>query len=370
MKRITNYLLISVCVFLMACGGGVGSGGGSGSKVGDKVAKTVTGTAAKGAVLPKGSVVELRSSVGYVDIETYVLDDNGEKTYDENGDPVTKVESVYKESVVLTGSIEDNNGTYAIDVTEVAKPFLLRVQDAGTGTWYYSIADGVSTKANINPYTDILIRMWYMDRACADNPANIDIDDVFTSGLLTVAADGSAISSTPINYTYDLTEAGTIYYGKPLALPDIDDIEQVRLILNYNIKQIYGVDMENVLTTNWTVGASYDALLDSTGFDRSYLDLVASNAYCYPTRITNCYVVCDTTAKTITIDFWTSYAGTHLYLNQESTWELTLASTDSNGLKHYTGTFSYTTKPSLVCSVTFDYISNAQYVCGFPVYFK
>ena len=364
MKRLSFFLLLVTAIISSACSGG--SNGGAEKNL-EKIHKNISGIAARGVALPQGSIVELRSSAGYVDIESNVLDESGNMTYDENGDPVTQIETVYKESTIITSSVSDGNGNYTVDITEAAQPFLVRVQDADTGTWYYSYTDGSYTTVNVNPYTDTLIRQWYMGRINADNPANIDIDDVFTSGQLTVYYNGDPVVS--MSYSYG-NQTATIYYGKPISLPNFDDIEQVRTAITYNVKKIYNVDLQNVLNDTWVVGESYDTLLDSAGFDIDYINRIAFSIYYSADKVYNAFIECDTANKKLKISLWTKYAGSHFYYAYEGAHELTYVSTDSNGIKYYTGEISYTDTPGLMGTFAFDNLSSAEYVASFPVYFN
>jgi len=84
---------------------------------------TIKGTAAKGAAIASATVT--------------VKDKNG---------------------VTNTGTT-DANGKYAIDVTGLTAPFLLRI-DLADGTALYSVGSAAGV-VNIHPFTDLIIQTWY-----------------------------------------------------------------------------------------------------------------------------------------------------------------------------------------------------------------
>ena len=281
MKRlffITWFVFLSI---LIACGGGSSS---KTDKDGtprnpQKVSKFVKGVAAKGVALPIGSIVELRSTHKDYEVEYYVLDEEtGEKILNESGNPIIETKVEHKESIIITSTVIDNNGTYEMDVTELASPYLIRAKDSSTGLWYYSVSDGEVGVANINPYTDMLIRQWYLKRVSLENPCHIDIDQAFTPGILTIYDNGNPV--TDLLYSvFGSPVSGHVWYGKEMSLPNITDINKVRDALAFSINERYGVVLGDVITRNWIINEPYDALLDDAGFDPAYLQQIINSMY-------------------------------------------------------------------------------------------
>jgi len=280
MKRLFFITWFVFLTILISCGGGSSKTDKDGtSKNPQKVSKFVKGVAAKGVALPIGSVVELRSTHKDYEVEYYVLDEEtGEKILDEFKEPLIETKTEHKESIIITSTVIDNNGTYEIDVTDLASPYLVRVKDSSTGLWYYSVSDGEVGIANVNPYTDMLIRQWYLKRVSLDFPCHIDIDQAFTPGILTVYDNGDPVEEL-LYFVFGSLVPGHIWYGKEMALPNITDVTKVKDALTFSVNERYKVILGDVLTRDWVINEPYDALLDDVGFDSVYLQRIIDSMY-------------------------------------------------------------------------------------------
>lgn len=152
LSRLQNVIILSIGLFLVACGGGGGGGTPPGA-----TAQTISGTAAAGAPLISASIT-VKDAVG-----------------------ATKSGA--------TGS----DGKYSIDVTGLTPPFLLKVV-SGANT-LYSVASAAGT-TNIHPFTDLIIRNYYKVKGS-------DVDTVFGGvgppALIPTAAEITTIADVTEN---------------------------------------------------------------------------------------------------------------------------------------------------------------------------
>jgi chitodextrinase len=190
MKMVKSYILIAAALAALTAGFvGCGHGGSSTSEEhgnGDGV--SLSGTAASGAPIASATIT--------------LKDKNGS----------------------LKTSVTGTDGKYSFDITGMTAPFLIKVPSGPVNL--YSVATSSGT-ANVHPYTDLIIRNWYMVKGS-------DMDTAFGST--------GALPSPP-------TEA------------DISPIEAaVRNIMKTWLQQ-EGLDVSsfNLITS------SFDA--DSVGFD-------------------------------------------------------------------------------------------------------
>lgn len=197
---------------------------------------TIKGVAAIGVVLPKGSEVQVRGSA---------------------------VDGVASE--VKTSAISDDQGNYAIDVSGLTGPYLLRVNDpAGhsdghghTYYWYYSLAQESGSTANINPLTDSMVRAWYQYSSIT-NLALINIDNSFSSGVY----------PSGVSYChYNVSLGALVPENTALPMPSAEDINYVTTSINFWLANGYiasgsTVELTNPVTSPWIVGQGYDQILD------------------------------------------------------------------------------------------------------------
>lgn len=221
----------------------------------------ITGTAAKGAIFPDGSPVELRSAPIPTGNQIIV-------GYYPNGDPDYQPETTPSE--VKTATVSGGEGRYTIDVTGMTEPYLIRVQDLSSGKWYYSYADGESDTANVNPYSDWIVRYWYYSMS-------FDPDISFSSGIVTFLYGGIPASYIKCSYGFNNTEI--IWNGMSLTIPDNSQIQRSMSELQYIINTRWLVDIGDVLTREWIIGESYDSILDGTTLDIAYIERQLSNTY-------------------------------------------------------------------------------------------
>lgn len=280
MKKLIIFLISLIFIFA-SCSGDSNS---DNNNVGTKV--LLSGRVATGAFMPNGTKIEVRGTAAWSVPE------------DEEETPV------FGPSEVLTGEVIGDNGEYEIDVSTLTAPYLIRAYDGVSGKWYYSYSNGQETVANVNPYTDLMVRRWYLNRPVIDgNPGGINIDDVFTvgiypSGLPRIVGVNPARSS------------GILPDNTPINIPDDEFIQTARIILSYCISTRYEIDIENFLTDNWSVGIGYDFLLDSIGEVtlRDYLEEVIYRIYAKtPDFFYRFNIYYQDSDNTIHIDIWSKY---------------------------------------------------------------
>ncbi len=191
MKMVKLYILIAAALTALTFGLiGCSHGGDSTSdKPGNGTAVTLSGTAASGAPIASATIT--------------LKDKNGS----------------------LKTGVTGTDGKYSFDITSMTPPFLIKVPLGQT--YLYSVVTSSGT-ANVHPYTDLIIRNWYMVKGS-------DVDTAFGST--------GALPSPP-------TEA------------DISTIEAaVRNIMKTWLQQ------ENLDASSFNlITSSFDA--DSIGFDK------------------------------------------------------------------------------------------------------
>lgn len=207
----------------------------------------ISGTAAVGAYIPDGSQVELRAAPVKTGNQIIV-------GYYPNGDPDYQDETTPTE--VRTAVVSGGEGAYTVDVTGLTEPYIVRVQCGGR--WYYSYADGSSDTANVNPYSDWMVRYYYQY-------INIDPDKYFISGKY----DTDDISYT--KWSYGLNKTGRLWHNQSMPLPDNVQIQRVVKQLQLIFLTRYSIDIGDVLTREWVVGETYDTILDGTIIDWEYI---------------------------------------------------------------------------------------------------
>ena len=278
----------------------------------------ITGIAATGAYAPEGSEVQLRAAPYYHQISE-----------DAEGNPIYNTE--LEPAEILTATVVGSEGNYTIDVGALSEPYLVRVKV--NDVWWYSYADGLSDTANVNPYTDILVKQWYLFKV---------VQGVIGSNVL---LDGQLLDGTNIDTFYDGIYTKQLdgsdlpdwMYGKPIVLPFQEDIKQIRVEQSFLVADIYGVVLEDVLTQNWVVGQPYDALLDDVNFDSEFLRKVAGEFYYNTDAIIKARVYYqDGKLKT---EMWTRHGEKGIRVLSANTspykYEYPTVAPDENGIRHF-----------------------------------
>ena len=245
------------------------------------VKKIIKGQAAVGSFLPIGAEVDIRPA------------------------PVNGVPC----DLIIT-SIQDESGTYTADVSnpktsasstitaDQPTGYIIRVQ-SGSG-WIYSYADnsGDAMTADVNPYTDIMIRVWYKYINIASAPGggnNYDIDVLFPSGLF-------SDNSTAI------------------GIPDSDTISEVIATMNNMLIRVYNLsDIDNFINMQWQEGSTIDSLLGSSSYPELswYLNTEFVKLFYSPDVLTDGAAFQGATqpfpggnGAPLTVDIWTPYGNT------------------------------------------------------------
>lgn len=256
-----------------------------------KVKRTIHGIAATGAVIEEGAAVEVRpAAVDGVPSDIIVA------TVGADGSYVVEIpESVpeISESGVITKSFSILKSS----VPQNGTGFIIRVYSASAGSWLYSYSenDGVDTVANVNPYTDKIIRTFYSQMNNDAYPFiyayDQNIDNIFPSGIF---SDGA----TAIN------------------VPEKEIIDQVMTVMSNMLKDTYGLsDIQNALIDTWEIGVGLDRLLDLAVGTRLKMWLQNEFSYLYqnPYALISSNVYEDDyspTVNTIHVDIWTAYGNT------------------------------------------------------------
>lgn len=226
MKKLTTLLFAAALLFVVACEGG--------SDDPKPVVNTkVTGVVAKGSPLPIGSTVEIRGAAS---------------------GPTTP-------SIVITTTISNNSGSYEGIVNELTAPYLVRAYDAAKSVWLYSYTTG--TVANINTFTDALVRDWYGNTDDV-NQARSSIDASFLKGTYSAGDvySHNGVSDPSINME-----------GRAIPMPDATTMNKAKYLLEQWLYS-YHAGAEAAPDTNafgdifvspWTIGVGWDAVLDSLG---------------------------------------------------------------------------------------------------------
>lgn len=278
----------------------------------------ISGTAAVGTYIPDGSAVELRAApvkTGNQILVGYYPDESPDYR-----DETTPTE-------IRTATVSGGEGKYTVDVTGLSEPYIVRVY-AGS-KWYYSYADGVSDTANVNPYSDWMVRSYYTG-INSESPGMIDIDSAFTSGILTISSNGVTYSYTKWSYGYDKT--GCVWYGKSLPVPNIDQINRCMAQLQSIFMDRYSIDLGDVLTRDWVIGATYDSILDGSTIDWNYISDVLINSY-YTDDAYNYFISYYYGAGNVHIEYWSKYP--YSYLNTIPGVNEIVYSDVTDGVYHY-----------------------------------
>lgn len=271
---------------------GCGSGDSS-----DKPTKKVVihGVAAKGALLPAGAAVEVRGSA--VD-----------------GTP----------SDILTTTIA-TDGTYSIDVSALASPYLIRVYDTVGSVWYYSETDDTIAQANVNPLTDAVIRTYFDSISLNSIPTN---DGGYLQPSYTLIDDAWPLGvylNTNVNVTF----------------PSMDNVNKISHTLCASLTMMYNLptNLGSIITANWTVGSGFDALLDNFGIDSNNkwkAQVILDNAVIDANYIDSYYLYTTVSDGVYTIHY-TIYTTASSAVDKMTSFNIPLVSTDDNGINCFQG---------------------------------
>lgn len=316
MKKLLLFISLLCLTGLFACGSG-------GSDKEEK--RAIHGTAAIGAYMPNGAVVELRPAA--IPTGNTILAGttwNGHESWVAEENPAT----------IITGQITGDQGEYTIDVTGTTGPYLIRIQDPVSLKWYYSFADTEAEIANVNPYTDWMVRAYYYGRWF------VLIDDCFTAGTFTKWADGMDIYFLKTSYGFDNTNI--YWYNMPVPMPDGAGIARNMTELQYIVNYRWGVDIGDVLTRDWVVGDTYDTILDGSTLDYDYISTKLSECFFADDMMDHGIAFYDLATQMLHVEIWTPY--NYCYVDwPDGTGNTYLTLVDSvNGLNHFSRVAPYT----------------------------
>lgn len=278
MKRIffVLWFIFLFSMILFAC-----SGGSSKSKTTHRI---IHGVAAIGAFIEEGAQVQVRpASIDGINPEALI-----EGTVGANGSYVITI----PESIPIieeTVTDEKSNTSKASGTLESGNGFIIRVWSASASSWVYSYAENNSSDvtANVNPYTDMMVKRFYYTGNNLSGYNAIDINTVFSSGKF---SDG-----TPIN------------------VPTSELINNAMTVISKMLFRMYGIEnIQNALTDTWQLDLGLDALLTAGGRSRmnEFLQYEFSNLYFDPYVITDGYAIQSEIGQPVICEFWTPYGNT------------------------------------------------------------
>jgi hypothetical protein len=292
--------------------------------------KIIHGIAATGAYMPDGSIVQVRPApistgniilVGsYNGFESWVMEENP--------------------ADVVSGTVVGNEGVYNIDLTNTTGPYIIRIQDPVSLRWYYSYASDSSEIANVNPYTDWMVRAFYFGRWF------VLVDDCFLTGAFTKFADGAGFFFFKTSYGFN--SVNVYWLNMPMPMPDISGINRNMTELQYVINFRWSVGIGDALTRNWVVGEAYDSILDGSSLDSNYITTVLADCFFADTMMDHGIAYYDTTTGMLHVDLWTPF--NYCKINWPDGGGLINVSPIEtvNGLNHYSHVAAYTTLPPTI----------------------
>lgn len=185
-------------------------------------------------------------------------------------------------SVSLLSSSEMEQGT----------GFIIRVYSETAGGWVYSYAENNDSTiiANVNPYTDRMIRIFYatannsfLDKILEDvNPYNQSIDSIFLTG--------------------------TFERGYPINVPLKETVNTAMLVMNKILFHVYGMNsIQDALQGNWEIDQGLDAMLNDPRFRElsSFLQYEFENIFNEPSGIVEGYAIHLGANSIIKVEIWT-----------------------------------------------------------------
>ena len=273
MKKLYFMFLVSL---LIGCGNS--NNNSSATNPITPIKKIIKGQAAVGSFLPVGAEVDIRPA------------------------PVNGVPC----DLIVT-QIADDQGNYAADVSnpkttagqslESTQPagYIIRVQ-AG-GSWLYSYADNQSDAmvADVNPYTDIMIRVWY-------NSISREIHGG-VPGIIT-------------EFTLETLFSTGMQEDKITAMdvPDSTTMSEVITSMNNIMIRVYNLpSMSNYINMQWAEGSPIDCLLYNSSYPHLqwFLNTEFWHLFQCPDVITDAAAIqTGPDGSPVQIDIWTPYGNT------------------------------------------------------------
>ena len=267
----------------------VGCGGGSSDDNGNIQKRVIKGVAAIGAYIEEGSTVQVRpAQIDGTPAELIegVVGPNGtyEVVIPEEVPVEPDVTPEFMKSYILKSSSTPENGT----------GFIIRVWSPSMSAWIYSYSenDGAETIANVNPYTDMMVKRFYATANNSAYPLNNafdqDINNVFTSGLF---HDGV----TPVN------------------VPTNETITIAMNLMSKMLYRIYGLsDIQNALIDDWSLDVGLDGLLNASGRSRmnELLQYEFEFIYNSPDLITDGYAIQPEIFDAVDVEIWSTHGDT------------------------------------------------------------
>jgi hypothetical protein len=294
-----------------------------------KAVKMIRGIAATGAYMPDGSIVQVRPAPIPTGNTILVGSYNGYESWVTEENPAD----------VVSGAVVGNEGVYNIDLTNTTGPYIIRIQDPVSLKWYYSYANDSSEIANVNPYTDWMIRYYYY-------AFDFNVDDCFPTGLCAQTAENIPLTFMKSSFGFDST---FVYWlNMPLPFPDIAQITRAMSELQYVVDLRWSVDIGDVLTRNWAVGESYDSILDGSTLNISYITTMLNISYRADDMWNRGVAFYDTVNTVLRVEVWTPYPYCRVdWPDGTGNTDLTLMDT-TNGVNHFMREAPYTIKPMQV----------------------
>jgi hypothetical protein len=322
MKKIFSLCsVLCLIMWLIACGSG------SKNAIDKTTSRMIHGTAATGAYMPDGAIVQVRPAPIPTGQQILVgTTQSGLESWEDEKIPAD----------LITGQVSGNRGVYTIDVSETVGPYLIRIQDPVSLKWYYSYTDGSVETANVNPYTDWMTQYYY-------RAFDLNVDDSFLTGVCTKTSSG--VTLTFMKSSYGFNGTFIYWYGMPLPLADSAQISRAMSELQYVVNLRWNISIGDVLTRNWTVGDTYDTILDGTTLDVPYITTMLNISYCADDMMNYGIAYYDTVNTTLHVELWTTYPYCRAdWPDGTGNTDLTLIDT-VNGVNHFMREAPYTVKP-------------------------
>lgn len=245
----------------------------------NKSVRTIHGKAAIGAYIEEGAQVQVRpASVDGVNPANLIEGTVGADGYYEVVIPEEIPE--VSDPEIITKSISKSPVFY-----ENGTGFIIRVWSESAESWIYSYSenDGADTVANVNPYTDRLVRCFY--NQIRVNQGNIDI--YFPTGI---KPDGGI-----------------------MTIPTSESISKIMTTMSNILYTVYGLsDIQNALNDSWQIDLGLDQLIGSIGINKlgTFLEVEFWNLLNDPDVITNGSAIHNEIGEPVYVEIWTPYGNT------------------------------------------------------------
>ena len=318
MKKILVLCSVLCLISVFSCSGIDGGG---------PAVKKIHGTAATGAYMPDGSIVQIRPAPVPTGQTILVgTTPGGYESWMPEENPAD----------LIVGAVTGNEGAYSVDVSGTVGPYLIRVQDPVSLKWYYSFADELTETANVNPYTDWMVRAYYYGRWF------VLIDDSFDSGVFSKFADGLPFFFFKTSYGFD--GINVYWLNMPAPMPDVAGMTRNMKELQYVVNLRWGVEIGDILTRDWVVGSSYDSILDGSTLDAAYISLALADCFFADAMMDHGAAFYDTAAGTLHVDLWSPFNYCRIDWPDGTGFADAVPVETIDGLNHYTKTAPYTVK--------------------------